>query len=228
MIREAHGLDWVIHENTDDYLGPSVHESGLVSIAKVLFPAGGTFVDVGAHVGLYALQLAFSNSTGRVVAVEANPKTFDTLCENISLNGLLNVEPERVAVWNSSGIEIDLYDVKGLASGGSTGAVRIGEALQVAKAKTVTLNDLLAAESRVDLIKIDVEGAEVEVLQGSLDALNDFRPTLMIEMHDPYLAYPEANRGEVEHLLEWAGYVHGEDIPYGGAYHWVCRPREQK
>lgn len=223
----SHGLSWVVNDETDDHLGPSGHEDFLVTIARQLLPeTGGTFVDVGAHVGLYALRLGAFRAK-KVIAVEANPRTFDTLCENIILNDLENVYPRNLAAWHTTGKDLQMYDAHSLESGGSTGAVKIGDARPVGTARTTTLDDLLDGEDRVDLIKIDVEGAEADVLAGAQHVLDRFRPKLMIEMHDAFLPYPELNRLAVEQHLEDAGYVHGAELPYGHGYHLICRPHEE-
>lgn len=219
----SHGLNWIVNDMTDDHLGPSGHEDLLVTMCRQMLPEGGTFVDVGAHVGLYALRLGKFRA-GKVIALEANPRTFDTLCENIILNDLDNVEPRNLAAWHTSGVELQMYDAHGLESGGSTGAVQIGEAREVGTATTITLDDLLLPDTKPDLIKIDVEGAEVDVLVGAQEVLTKFRPRLFIEMHDAYVG--EHNRLAVETLLEAVDYTHGEDIPYGHGYHWACRPKE--
>lgn len=222
---QAYDLWWWVELGTDDALGPSDHEAGLVIAARAMLPDGGTFVDVGAHVGGYSLRLA--RRAGKVVAVEPNPMTYGTLEKNVKRNRLENVRLIEAVAWWRSREKVMLYDANGLESGGSTGAIPIGEARPVAVARAWTLDDLLAEEPRVDVVKIDVEGAELNVLRGAQGVLVKFRPRLMIEMHDAYLPEGENNGARVRGFLESAGYEIDPPVPYGGGYHLLCAPREE-
>lgn len=217
------GLKWHYGgPETDDHLPILGHELGIVNMVKHMFPVDGVFVDVGAHVGLYSLELA--SKAAQVIAIEANPETQARLEENIQLNELWNkVSTYGGAAWNKSA-ELRMEDPNGKIAGGSNQVRKptedeawtvMGEKLDV----ILTSFDPV----RVDFIKIDVEGAEWRVLKGARETLMTFHPTLLIEMHDVFCG-PE-NRQKVEHELEAVGYKHGDDIPYGDCYSWVCRPR---
>lgn len=221
------GLTWHVREGTDDHLLLGGHEPHLIAISESLFPKGGIFVDVGAHVGMYTCRLA--RKAKQVVAIEANPKTAQALQHNVVINGQANrVRVVPYAAWDVAGEKVELYDANGTESGGSTGAVKLREpGVPVGKAPTTTVDMVCVSCPRVDLVKIDVEGAEARVLAGARKTLARHRPTLIVEMHDCYLPDPEGNRAEVERTLADARYVHGEDLPFGEGYHWIARPKEQ-
>lgn len=221
------GMTWEVRPGTDDQLALGAHESMFVSVCRSVLPQGGTFVDVGAHVGLYTIRLL--PKAGKVYAFEANALTYEALTRHLELNDSEHkVMAEQVAVWDSTGDEVFLIDENGMRSGGSTRCEPVpgaqGKALDVGAATTATLDHLLRDAEHVDLIKIDVEGGERRVLDGATQVLAQHRPVLFIEMHD-FMVGPQ-NRFEIERRLDVAGYRHSADFGYGQGYHWLCHPRE--
>jgi len=136
-------------------------------VARTLRP-GDCYVDVGANVGLLALRAAAIVGTGgRVVAVEAHPRTSAFLAANVRLNGFQHVEVERVAVGDVPG-EIAFTDHRSddqnsVAPDGA-GPVRV---------PVTTLDALLPVSrlSHVHLLKMDVEGYELAALRGATQLL---------------------------------------------------------
>jgi len=127
----------------------------------------GVFVDVGAHVGKYTVKVARQMADkGRVVSIEPDPGNFSALKTNIELNKLTNVHAFNVACWNKSE-ELSLYQ----SPSGSTVISSVKEKVSnhFVKVKGVKLDDILEnlGIDDVNLIKIDVEGAEEEVIQGA-------------------------------------------------------------
>lgn len=127
-----------------------------------LIGPGMRVVDVGAHIGLYSLLAAkIVGSNGSVIAVEPEPGNFDLLSLNVRTNGLTNVRPLDVAL-------ADRVGTAALCFGEHTGAYSLvggGASVTV----PVTTLDVVAEEhlsGRIDLLKIDVEGAEMAVLRG--------------------------------------------------------------
>jgi len=130
--------------------------------------SGSVFVDVGANVGYYTLLASkLVGAQGRVYAVEAVPSTASILKANVKLNECRNVRVYNVAAWSSKGqivlsVPWSMYGFASVAKGS-------GETLMV---NATTLDDILKEEGFVDLIKIDVEGAEYEVLVGAKEVLS--------------------------------------------------------
>ena len=121
-------------------------------------------VDVGAHHGAYAVTLGkmVQSRRGRVLALEPNPESFAILTENVRRNGLEGtVRCERIAAGEGS-TRMNL-----LRDGSQSRLVRAGEPGTIA-VDVSALGPLLASQGlrRVDLLLIDVEGAELPVLQG--------------------------------------------------------------
>jgi FkbM family methyltransferase len=159
---------------------------------KNLLRPGMTVVDVGAHAGYHTLRFArLVRPGGKVIAFEPSPDNFSTLERNIRRHGLSNVVLEQKAVGNATGL-IPLY--RSYSSLGHT----IVHSLSRGEHTPVDCVSLDAHFERlgvcdVNLVKINVEGAEVDVLSGMCSLLRrSANPWLIAEF------YPR--------LLEAAGY----------------------
>lgn len=132
---------------------------------------GRTFVDVGANLGWYTLLAASAvGPAGRVVAIEASPANFVRLKENVSNNQLGNVRLVNEAVWSSEAM-LSFFQGPSSHCGVSTVVPSFAERRSCELAGQVRarpLPELLSAEelSTLRILKIDVEGAEREVLLG--------------------------------------------------------------
>ncbi|HYF47278.1 MAG TPA: FkbM family methyltransferase, partial [Acidimicrobiales bacterium] len=113
----------------------------------------GVVIDAGAHVGTFAAVAAAH--AARVVAVEPNPDNLALLRSNLERNGIENVEVVEAALW-PGGAEVELA-LAGPTSAGSVVAEGQGTTLTVS---TVDLDALVDRVGAVDLLKLDVEGAE--------------------------------------------------------------------
>lgn len=156
-------------------------EPEVTRLIKQRLGPGDTFVDLGANLGWYTLLAADAvGPTGRVVAIEASPKNFLRLKENVSNNRLENVRLVNEAVWSSQGL-LSLFQGPPQHSGISTVVPSFAErhrgyekAGQIrARPLPEILNPHEIATLRV--LKIDVEGAEGEVLLG-LEPMLDSAP----------------------------------------------------
>lgn len=199
-VREADGLKWVARgPHTDDWIAIG-HEDALAPILDSLLPDGGVFADVGAHVGRWALRLAAKASV--VYAVEANPDTVAVLRYNIAVNEISNVDVVEAAVWDSHTV-LTLDKPKAVTSGSTrvsdTWAGNPEAAGQV-EVTAAPLDDLLDGVTQLDLIKLDVEGADLHALRGMAGLLAAARPVLFIEDHSIY-GYYEPDELEAQ-LLE--------------------------
>ena len=139
--------------------------------------AGSIVVEVGANIGCDTVPLAMKvTSTGRVFAFEPQRVIYQMLCANLAINGIWNVNAERVALGRGPGIlQVPPVDY---AKPGNFGGVP----LQDRGEEPVRVSALDAYRlPRCDLIKIDVEGMELEVLQGAVETIARTRPTIYCE-----------------------------------------------
>jgi FkbM family methyltransferase len=178
-------------------------------LLPALLRKGDTCVDVGAHWGYFSLIAAVRvGPAGRVLAVEADPRVFETLKRTLSLNPGLNVEALLVAVAAKHGTVVlngydecgDNWGISSIASpqGGATFEVR-----------SEPLDDLLDRHrlSEVGLLKMDIEGAEVLALRGCERTLRERRiRNLLLELHPPQIAALNSSAGHLVELLRSQGY----------------------
>lgn len=139
---------------------------------------GDVVVDVGAHIGKYTLLWAKKvGKAGHVVALEPKPENYRMLQHNIADNRLENISAFNAAAWNRAG-SLTLF----LGESSASASVHQYYSRNHISVPAFSLDELLKDYVRVDWLKVDVEGAEVEVLQGAADTLKRFKPKLMLEV----------------------------------------------
>ena len=154
---------------------------------KIIEP-GMTVVDIGAHVGYYTLLAAQNTGpSGKVYAFEPESNNFALLEKNVELNNYGNIHTENKAISNSTGPR-ELF-ITNLDSGRHSMYKHEISQTNGLSIDTVTLDDFLEqiSCSHVDLIKIDVEGAELEVLQGMRRLINNANKMALILEFNPQL-----------------------------------------
>ena len=156
---------------------------------------GATVIDVGANVGVYTITAALCvGATGHVIAVEADEEYRPRLRANLERNGLENVAIVAAAAGDADGeVELIIADdrafssIKPLVSYSGSGATR---RIPYRRLDSIWAD---AGEPAVAFVKIDVEGAEVEVVSGAEQLLRQCRPALVVEVR-PDLTEPEVRR----------------------------------
>jgi FkbM family methyltransferase len=205
--------DLKMHVNRASYVSNVIYWRGhhSASVAKVLkqhLRSHMTFVDVGANLGELTLLAAKRLVNGRVLAFEPDPQVFLQLSRNISINHLSGVEAFNFGLFDKTG-SLPLYRKRDINFGtineGVPSLFSTGNDPQEVKVPLRRFDDV-ARESgleRLDVMKIDVEGAEMMVLRGAECFIKRYRPILIIELS-------EAN-------FQRAGYTTGDLIDYLGS-----------
>jgi FkbM family methyltransferase len=162
-------------------LALGVFEPETVDAVKAFLRPGGTFVDVGAHVGFFSLLGAkLVGGAGRVIAVEPDPGNAESLRRNLELNQYDQVHVEQVALGAEAGTA-ELYIAED--SGQHSLLARSGKSVSV---EVRTLDELWTAADMppLDVIKIDVEGAELDMLRGAKETLRRWpRVVVLMDIH---------------------------------------------
>lgn len=180
-----------------------------VELVRLLLDQGDTFVDLGANVGLFTLVAAAAvGPEGRVIACEPSSATAAALRRNVAINGFSWVDVREVAVADSVGSET-FFSFPGDGSGMSSLAPASAGLGVTETVPVTTLDALIPPTERegVTVVKVDVEGAEVRVLQGGDGILHSREPDLLIEVEPEHLARQGASVGELRALLESSGYL---------------------
>jgi len=181
------------------HIGSNIYWKGryatsvLALLGRLLVDPRMVMFDVGANEGEETIYAAKRLTSGLVYGFEPNAEVYEILAENIKLNGFHNVRHVQLGLDRQAGT-LPLY---GPASRDSDGTVNNGLATIFPRAgidraigavNLTTLDDFVEQEKilRVDILKIDVEGAELNVLQGGTRVLSRYRPTIILEVwqHD--------------------------------------------
>jgi len=155
--------------------------------------AGATVFDIGANVGFVTLVAAsLVGPTGRVVAFEPVPANADAIRENLALNNIDWVELHETAVGRAAGSAKMIVSDVSAFSRLETVNVPTGARERI-DVGIISIDDFmgLGASPAPDLVKIDVEGAELDVLEGMRRTIAEYRPVILCEVHDCNVAYAE-------------------------------------
>jgi FkbM family methyltransferase len=180
----------------------------------------GTFMDVGAHIGYYSLKAAtMVGPNGHVISIEPNPQTVPKLRGNIEASDARAVSVWPVACADSEST-LQFYAAPESNTGESSlskeNASQEGAATMAYSVRARPLDAIVkeAKLDRVDVIKIDVEGAEFEVLKGAAKTLDDFRPVLIVELVQNQLKAMGTSVDEVTRFLASHGYSVSRKVDY--------------
>lgn len=177
-------------------------------------------IDLGAHIGNHSVYWAFVCRAAKVIAVEAHSPNFLVLGRNLSMNGCNNAWCNHALVVPSDQVGADVqYQV--VETPGNTGMTRF-EPGGDRSIPTVSLPSLMVNESRVDLVKIDIEGAAPEIIEDPElevwieEAAGPNRPHFLIEA---------ASQNELDRidavLVEQHGYHRNpRNLAATPTYHW--------
>lgn len=156
-------------------------EPGETELLKSLAGPESVIADIGANVGWYSVQLGRIASKGRVIAFEPMPSTAAYLRRNLVLNGVENVEVYECGLAEAGGEANFFYQVQSTGASSAVDLIGDGHAVGVA-VQIRRMDDVLAAEPRIDLMKCDVEGGELGVLRGGRQTIERTKPVIFIEM----------------------------------------------
>ncbi|RZJ53063.1 MAG: FkbM family methyltransferase [Flavobacterium sp.] len=153
-----------------------------------------TFLDIGANIGLFSLSVAKEFGELKIFSIEASPRVYRYLIDNIELNSILNITTLQLGLSNNDNQEINFYSDETKFGTGSFAPVFTTKAEKVkcAKLDTLILNTLI--KEQIDIIKIDVEGFELQVFQGGKHLLEkENAPIILFEFVD----WAEKNAGNL-------------------------------
>jgi FkbM family methyltransferase len=196
-------------------LNTSAFDPNEVDVAKKLllsrkqhFGDGVVALDCGANLGVHTLEWAkLMTGWGSVIAIEAQERIFYALAGNIAMNNSFNARAIWAAVGEETGtIGVPVPDYFSPSSFGSLEIRKkdttefIGQQINYENTQPVSLITIDGMNfQRLDFVKIDIEGMEMEALRGAAESIRKFRPVLMIEKI-------KSNETEITELLKGHGY----------------------
>jgi len=176
-------------------------------LTRLLKP-GMTVVDGGANVGAHTLMAATAvGPDGAVHAFEPVPRTADRLEAHVSDSGLDNVTVNRAALWSEPDTVTLSLPPDNLDNAGAF-SLRGGDSASAVRAPALRLDDYVEerALSQVDLVKLDLEGAELPALRGMPRVLERMRPLLLVEICQATCRRFGYEPGAIWELLAGLGY----------------------
>lgn len=185
---EYNGLNVKIDPNT--YVGEKIYrgeayEDSIVNYVKDNLEEDDCIIDVGAHIGILTLVFGKNCPEGKVFAFEPDEDNRTLLEDNIELNNLDNIEVREKALSNFEGKESFSHfdDNAGMSKIDEEGDLSV---------ETTTLSQFLEDEGikHVDLIKMDIEGAELEAIKGLEDSISRVNE-IILEIHGAVLTEDE-------------------------------------
>jgi FkbM family methyltransferase len=180
------GFSWYIREGfRHDEITLTKREYSVLKLLIALASKDKTFVEVGTHVGYYAIRM--SPLYGKVIAIEPNPQSLECLKKNIELNGSSNIKIITIAC----GEKEDTLPL-GIMEGGTS---FYRKNVQTINVPVKRLDDLV---DYGDVVKIDVEGWEEKVIAGATRFINKCKPIIVIEHHE--FGYYKEAKGAYERI----------------------------
>ena len=166
-------------------------EPATVKVLKRLVKSGDTALDIGANVGYMSLVLAKCvGNSGRVFSFEPDSKNFALLKRNIALNADCNIEPIAKAVSDSHQ-PIRLYHAKFDFNAGAHSMLPSEKhSSDFVEIEATTIDEFVTSHGlkKVDVIKIDIEGAEMKAFNGMSETLRRSRPFVVCELCEEHQA----------------------------------------
>jgi FkbM family methyltransferase len=198
-ICSMNGIKAIPRRNTDDFyvmFKGERREKRIVPLLKL--NENEVFVDVGANVGFYTLRVAHSHKDKgvKVIPIEAHPETYEALCRNIQCNSEIKnniVKVVNKAVSDNRGFVTmyDQYEEKNNRQHSryssihervvTTPTFKVRVHPSTFRVESDTLDNILAEEN-VDVMKMDIEGAEIHALEGATQTLGRLRQ-IIVEVH---------------------------------------------
>jgi FkbM family methyltransferase len=199
----AEGL-WIrVNPRTGRDLYDGTRESLIQEAISSRLRSGMVFYDLGANIGLFTLIGArCAGAGGKVYAFEPDPDLCQRLTENVSRNGFINVQVLQAAVSSVTGSADFVRADPTVSPDRGLGGIGAGlPGSSVIRVRSMALDDFVRDAPPPDVLKCDVEGAEIEVLEGARSVLQSKRPVIVCEVHS------EVGAERVRDLLVQSGYT---------------------
>lgn len=164
-------------------LSDQIFDENIINIAKQYIKPDSVVLDVGANYG--QMSMLFSKMVGNnglVYSFEANKFIYDILDKNIKVNQIHNIIPIYGAVYNKSNVELNFPDpdLKRFGTYGSYGIDFLNKSVVKKSVPTVAIDDLNISKN-ISLIKVDVQGGDLFVLEGAVNTIAKHKMPIIFE-----------------------------------------------
>ncbi len=192
------------------YFEQEYEEANISTIDKHVVE-GMTIIDVGAHIGLMSVILGQkTGKTGAVYSFEPTPSTFEVFKKTIRINNMDNlIYPENAAVSVKTGRSPFLVSTYP----GDVSNRLVNETISDKNTRSIdmqlyAIDDYVVQKGipKIDFIKIDAEGAELNVLKGAVKTLQQFSPRIILALHPIFLGNFNHSMDQIWDFIEQNGY----------------------
>jgi FkbM family methyltransferase len=184
----------------DSIIGKSLEQLGsweqeTLDICKSVLKEDSSVIEVGAHIGTHTIPMSHMCSQGNIFAFEMQKPIFQLLNSNIVLNKCNNVHTYMEVVLDKDDVELIGEINYPAMEGYNSGYLSYERIKQTPRypVNVITLDKKFNEIKKLDLIKIDAEGHEIQVLKGSLNLIKKFKPVILTEY--------DSNRQEIIDLF---------------------------
>lgn len=186
---------------------PEAYEREMCALFDREVMEGATVLDIGAHVGLHTLRLSRRvGPSGRVVAVEPSPANARLLRQHLAWNRTANVEVVEAAIGDREGEIPFTFRTDANDPGGFANSIAYDIGGETRTVPMTTIDAICAGGLTPDLIKIDVEGAELLALRGARSTLASGAPMLVVAIHPDPMRLLGTTPAELVGFLDANGY----------------------
>lgn len=183
LTGKSRGKKWIVaSSNISCYIG--IYELDKKRLFEQEIQKSSVVYDIGANTGFYTLLASeLVGNEGKVIAFEPFPENIFVLKKHTEINNLENVMIMEVAVSNENG-----KSFFSIAESSSEGCLVSKKTEKTIEVPTVSIDDLISKKIILppNYIKIDVEGAELNVLNGAKKTLSEFKPKIFLATHDDF------------------------------------------
>ncbi|MDQ5957612.1 MAG: hypothetical protein QG614_587 [Patescibacteria group bacterium] len=171
-----------------------VYEPHFLSVIKEHLKEGGTYVDIGSNIGQHALfSSVVVGNTGKVIAFEPVKRIYEQFLKSVDINNFKNI----ILYNNGCGERVENLPIySSNENAGASSVLSSDNKQKIGDIDIIVPDDILIKEDKISLIKIDVEGFELEVLQGLKNTISKFKPIIFIEYSPYYYRMKDANKGK--------------------------------
>jgi FkbM family methyltransferase len=158
------------------------YEKEETSMLENLVSNGDNFIDIGANIGWYSINIGVARRAAKIFSFEPIPNTYNNLIKNISINAVSNIQTYNFGFSNIAGEFPFYYYPEGSGNASSANLTERND-IEIVQCKVRTLDDFSTDKKlQVDFIKCDVEGAELLVFQGGMQTLEKNLPIIFAEI----------------------------------------------
>jgi FkbM family methyltransferase len=195
-------------------MGASLYWTGFHEMRELIFlnrflKADMVALDVGANLGEYTVFMAKRLRKGKVISFEPLKKNLVLLEENVKLNRFDNVVISNLGLSDSSE-QIEIHELEDEMNEGLA-TIHLGERKsKMSYPVQLELLDSLVDSfdmKRIDFIKMDIEGAELKALKGSIETIRKFKPLVMVEISDVTYQAAGYSKVDIHHFFKTLQYV---------------------